>query len=124
MTPARESWFEDDGGPLVRPYAVVGGRSGGVRHELDIITLVVAARQHVGTDRLGPEHNDILHICSQPLSVAEVAAHLRLPLIVTKILICDLIDQGFLTYRRAPAPDAVAHDVNLLHEVLNGIRNL
>ncbi|MEV0110076.1 DUF742 domain-containing protein [Nocardia sp. NPDC050799] len=57
------------------------------------------------------------------MSVAEVSAQLRLPLIVTKILICDLIDAGYLTYR-ASAPADSPRDPLLLQAVLNGIRNL
>ncbi|MFI2478581.1 DUF742 domain-containing protein [Nocardia xishanensis] len=125
MTPARESWFEDDAGPMIRPYAVAGGRSEASRYDLDMITLIVAIHDGASPGRMEPEYSSILRICSHPMSVAEVAAKLRLPLIVTKLLICDLIDGGYLTYRSQAAnhPDANL-DTDLLQAVLNGIRKL
>lgn len=125
MTPARESWFEDEAGPLIRPYAVAGGRTGGVRYDLDMITLVMTIHDDNGVPRMEAEHAEIVHMCRRPLSVAEVAAKLHLPLIVTKLLICDLIDDGYLTYRPpAPAQNNAFHDTDLLQAVLNGIRKL
>ncbi|MGW5515092.1 DUF742 domain-containing protein [Nocardia africana] len=125
MTPAHESWFDDDAGPLIRPYAIADGRSGGWRHQLDMITMLVTVRYDDGIARMEPERSRIVHMCRRPLSVAEVAAHLHLPMIVTKFLICDLIDEGYLSHRSAPAAQAnLPHDMNLLQAVLNGIRKL
>ncbi|MGW5105932.1 DUF742 domain-containing protein [Nocardia sp. NPDC004123] len=125
MTPTRESWFEDDVGPLIRPYAVAGGRSAGVRYDLDMITLIMTVRHDGGVARMEPEHASIVRMCARALSVAEVAAQLHLPLIVTKILICDLIDDGYLAYRPPAAPQTDApNDPDLLQAVLNGIRKL
>ncbi|MGQ4599771.1 DUF742 domain-containing protein [Nocardia sp. R6R-6] len=125
MTPARESWFEDEAGPLIRPYAVAGGRSGGVRYDLDMITLIMTVRHDGGVDRMEPEHANIVRMCARAISVAEVSAQLHLPLIVTKLLICDLIDHGYLTFRPPAVPqNDFAHDPELLQAVLNGIRKL
>ncbi|WP_109529349.1 DUF742 domain-containing protein [Nocardia aurea] len=125
MTPARESWFEDDAGPLIRPYAVTGGHGGTVRHDLDMITLVVTVEHYRGVARMEPEHTNIVRMCTQAQSVAEVAAQLQLPLYVTKILISELIDRGYLTYRPpAPPQSDISRDRDLLQAVLNGIRKL
>jgi len=97
MTKRRESWFDDDAGPLVRPYSVTRGRTDEGRHDLDVITLVVTVRPDSGgghaahrndenrpkatrfsVQRAEPEYNDILRLCESPLSVAEVAAKLSL----------------------------------------------
>ncbi len=46
---------------------------------------------------LGPEHTQALELCRAPVSVAEIAAHLKLPAAVTKVLLSDLVDCGALT---------------------------
>ncbi|MEV6258637.1 DUF742 domain-containing protein [Nocardia sp. NPDC051929] len=123
MTKRREHWFEDASGPLVRPYAISQGRTGG-HHSLDMITLIVTAG-FGGVDGLEPESRRILGMCRRPTSIAEVAAQLELPLTVTKILINDLIVAGYLIYR---SPDSSrssgSTDIDLLRTVLNGIRKL
>ncbi|MET7770937.1 DUF742 domain-containing protein [Nocardia sp. NPDC005366] len=124
MTPARRSWFEDDAGSAIRPYSVVGGRSGERRFELDMITIVATTRTDRGLGRMQPEHNTILRLCSPAMSVAEVAAHLRLPLTVTKILIGDLIHDGYLSYRKPAQEKDSSQDTQLLRAVLDGIRRI
>ncbi|MFJ8819613.1 DUF742 domain-containing protein [Amycolatopsis thermoflava] len=125
MIERREPWFDDAAGPLVRPYAVTRGRTSDVRHGLDIITLVVAVRSASEARLLEPEYGEIVRMCQSALSVAEVSAKLRLPLVVTKILIGDLINDGYLIFRSPPPLNRTgAPDINLLQAVLNGIRKL
>lgn len=126
MTHRREPWFDEDAGPLVRPYAVTRGRTSGARQDLDMITLVVAAGWDPHLERMGQEYPRIVERCAAPTSVAEVSAYLALPLAVTKILIGDLIEQGYLLFRSPPAPKASDHapDLQLLQAVLDGVRKL
>lgn len=125
MTNPRQPWFDDEAGPLIRPYTMTGGRTGTPR-ELDLITLVVASRWDFDLSRLGSEHGDIIRMCARPLSVAEVSAGLSFPLAVTKILIGDLIDGGYLTSRAPSVADISSQgpDLSLLQAVLDGIRKL
>ncbi|WP_405179792.1 DUF742 domain-containing protein [Nocardia sp. NBC_01377] len=119
----RESWYDEDAGPLVRLYAVTHGRSDNARPELDMLTLVVNASTGVRSRRPDPEYAEILRLSRTALSVAEVAAHLNLPLNSTKILVGDLIDDGQLKYRSPdPKPDAVSRNPELLRAVLRGIQ--
>jgi Protein of unknown function (DUF742) len=125
MTGPRESWYDDAAGPLVRPYAVTRGRTSSAWRELDMITLVVAARWDQGLERMGQEYAAIVRLCGRPISVAEVSAGLALPLAVTKILLGDLIEGGYLIFRSPPAPTAVSTpDITLLQAVLDGVRKL
>lgn len=125
MTHSRQPWFDDEAGPLVRPYTMTGGRTGTSR-ELDLITLVIAARWDLDLSRLDGEYRDIVRMCGNPLSVAEVSAGLSLPLAVTKILIGDLIERGYLMARSPSVADisSQAPDLSLLQAVLDGIRKL
>lgn len=117
-----EFWFDEDAGPLVRPYAVARGRTKPTRHDLEMITLVIAvATDHrVAADR---EYTQILEMCQRPLSVAEVSAMLDLPLGVVKVLLSDLIDWGLVIFRSPPRTSDVPK-MELLQAVLDGIRKL
>ena len=119
MADSDETWFDEEAGPLVRPYAMTGGRTRTDQVELDLITLVVASRRHADPASMEPEYLNILSLCQSPTSVAEISAKLSLPLGVVKVLIGDLIDRRLVLFRAALTPD---HQV--LQAVLNGIRRL
>lgn len=121
MSDRRESWYDDKAGPMVRPYAVTRGRTRSNRPGLDMITLVVAVHPDNGV--LDREYADILRLCQRPLSVAEISAQLDLALAVVKILIGDLIEQGYLLFR-APPTAVDPPNLEILQAVLDGIRRL
>ena len=114
-----EAWFDD---PLVRPYAVTGGRTRSSTLGLDLITLVVAMRTPAEVD-LEPEYAKTLHVCQQPISVAEVSAKLNLPLQVVKVVLSDLITQGLVIFRSANMTNETPSQ-QVLQAVLDGIRRL
>jgi hypothetical protein len=122
MKVENEFWFDEDAGPLVRPYAVARGRTRPTRHDLEMTTLVVAvsADRHVDVDR---EYAHIIKISRRPLSVAEVSATLNLPLAVVKVLLSDLIDWGLIILRSPPRTSDVPR-TELLQAVLDGLRKL
>lgn len=112
-------WLDDAAGRLVRPYTVSNGRTR-PSASFDLLSLVMST----GTPPLGylgPEHTLALGLCDVPTSVAEIAAQLRLPAVVTKVLLSDLVDCGALTTR---APDLFHNptDRSLLEAVLDGLR--
>ncbi len=115
---------DDDPGPLVRPFAVTRGRAGKHIHRLDLLTMVMAARTEADITGLDREYREILRLCQhQALSVAEIAAHLKLLLAAVKVLISDLIDSGYLIYQ-SPRQAAATPDLQLLQAVLDGVRKL
>lgn len=114
---------EQPGGPLVRPYTITRGRIRSDACELDLVTLVVALRDTLDMVDPEPEHGQILALCGQPVSVAEVAARTNLPLSVVKVLMADLIEHRHLVFR-APADPVSAHDPHVLQAVLDGIRGI
>ena len=120
-----DGWsFEDDPGPLVRPFAVTRGRAGRDLHKLDILTLVMAARSEADVAALDREYREIVRLCQRrALSVAEIAAHMDLLLVAVKVLVSDLIESGHLIYR-PPRPTAGRPDIKLLQAVLDGVRKL
>ncbi|HEY1823344.1 MAG TPA: DUF742 domain-containing protein [Trebonia sp.] len=118
-TPGDDVWLDGDAGRLVRPYAVTNGRTA-ASLKLDLMSMVVAT----GTGSYGtlePDHLQALGLCLRPASVAEVAARLRLPAVVTKVLLSDLADCGAV---RAAPPQPVSDVSNrvLLERLLDGLQ--
>ncbi|MEU2023358.1 DUF742 domain-containing protein [Streptomyces sp. NPDC016469] len=121
-------WYDDEAGPVVRPYAMTRGRtSSASRHRLDLIAMVVPEPAADDPDRdqlLTPEHVEILELCGElPQSIAELASSLDLPVGVVRVLVGDLVDDELVHVTR-PVPPAELPDVNILREVINGLRAL
>ncbi|MER5868095.1 DUF742 domain-containing protein [Kitasatospora sp. NPDC002040] len=119
--------FDDDhdSGPLIRPFAMTGGRTR-PRYELALEALVSA---NVSPDRLAsmlPEHQRICTLCTEVKSVAEVSALLNLPLGVARILVADLAEAGLVAIHQPAAGGESGNqpDVTLLERVLSGLRKL
>ncbi|MER6785141.1 DUF742 domain-containing protein [Streptomyces sp. NPDC000658] len=121
-------WYDNEAGPLVRPYAMTGGRTrpgpSGVR--FDLIALVALDPGAPGTDgmALGPEHRALVGLCrTETQSVAELAAGADLPVGVVRVLLGDLLELGCLVVSR-PVPPAQLPDERILREVIEGLRAL
>ena len=116
----------------VRPYAVTGGRVRSSSSELPLETLI--ERLAGGPDERGlpPERRAILqHAAANFISIAEVSALLRMPLGVVRILISDLVEEGYLkVHTSMPVNVHTGHGQNpalslsVLESVLNGISAL
>ena len=111
---------------LVRPYTLTAGRTdSGVELPLD------APVEALNTTAKPPRwpRNDvrgqILTCCVHSLSVAEIAAHLSLPLGATRFLVGDLVTQGYLRVH-ATAGDSMTIDERreLIRRTLSGLRAL
>lgn len=111
--------LDDAAGRLIRPYTVSNGRTRPTT-VLDLLSLIRATGA-VPQTHLGPEHSVALGLCGGPTSVAEIAAHLRLPAVVTKVLLSDLVDCGAVT-AHPPAFHDMPTDRSLLEAVLDGLR--
>ncbi|MFE6690579.1 DUF742 domain-containing protein [Streptomyces sp. NPDC057743] len=117
-------WVDDVAGPLVRPFTVSKGRTHPTA-DFDLMTMVRATgRRPAGLQ--GPDYDRVLGLCDgRTVPVAEIAAHIRLPVAVAKVLLADLVDCGALATRTpsavsagpAPRPDRA-----LLEAVLHGLR--
>jgi hypothetical protein len=121
-------WFDDEAGPVVRPYAMTRGRTTSAgQHRLDLIAVVVTEPYTDDSDAdntLSPEHVDIVELCRDaPQSVAELAAELNLPIGVVRVLIGDLVDEEMVHVKR-PVPPAELPDESILRDVINGLRAL
>jgi hypothetical protein len=118
-----DHWYDEAAGPLVRPYAMVRGRTRPQNLGLDLVTQVRTARALSDPSGWSVEHLEIIELCRRPLSVAEVAAYLDAPLMVVKVLLSDLIQRGDIL-ARSPAQVVTMPDRNLLQAVLDGVRGI
>lgn len=116
-------WLDVDAGPVVRPYAVTGGRVRPIGG-FDLVAFVVAAPlDRIDLLPLQPEHRAIVEIAQQPVSVAELASQLDLALGVVRVLLGDLLTDG-LVASYEPQTSAKIPDDDILKAVVNGLRAL
>ncbi|WP_410602166.1 DUF742 domain-containing protein [Amycolatopsis sp. lyj-90] len=114
---------------IVRPYALTGGRTK-ANYALELETLI-STKDHVAAGSLPSvvaeqiECISIIEECRTPRSVAEIAATLRVPLGVARVLISDAADAGLVSVHKTISGNdgAEAHLV-LMERVLSGLRRL
>ena len=122
--PPEDTWVDDDAGPVVRHYAMTHGHTRPTRGDFDLVTLVVATRTVSAADvGIQPELADIVRLCQDPLSVAELAARLDRPIGTVRVLLGDLLDRGLIR-TRSPVPAAVLPTERVFKAVLDGLRAL
>jgi hypothetical protein len=109
----------------VRSYVLTGGRTRS-NADLPLETLVkVTPQGAAAAPRLALERKKIISLCTAPLSIAEVSAHLSIPLGVARVLVGDMAEEGFLTsYKPQHATTGDRPDLKLLERVLDGLQAL
>ncbi|MEG3630508.1 DUF742 domain-containing protein [Streptomyces poriticola] len=119
----------------VRPYSLTGGRTR-FGHVLLVETFVAATaaldapeeRRELTSAppaRVMPEMRAIVELCRRMRTVAEIAALLRMPLGVVRVLLSDLADQGKIrVYGTGTGHGTGRPDRALLERVLSGLRRL
>ncbi|MEV6809116.1 DUF742 domain-containing protein [Streptomyces sp. NPDC017248] len=117
----------------VRPYSLTGGRTR-FGHVLLVETFVAALeapeeRKELTNGglatRVMPEMRAIVELCRRMRTVAEIAALLKMPLGVVRVLLSDLADQGKIrVYGTGTGHGTGRPDRALLERVLSGLRRL
>ena len=104
---------------FVRPFVMTGGRTRAADSSLKMETMV----QTVGKPRddLNFEKARIVDYCYEPISIAEIAAELGVPLGVAIVIVGDLVDEGCLetTYS-----DPVEIELSALTRMIERVRAL
>jgi uncharacterized protein DUF742 len=110
---------------VVRPYALTRGRTRPGRSDLRLEALVRGV-PGVEDRSSTPERRRILERATASiLSVAELSAHLSLPLGVVRVLVGDLADDGLVVvHTGSPSAAPAATQLKVLESVLNGISSL
>lgn len=107
---------------LVRPYALTRGRTAPSR-VYPLEALVHTDLRMLDGHALSPEERSIAELCRESRSVAEVAALVRIPLGVARVLIGDLVDRGIVRVHTQTEQES-APGAALLERVLSGLRKL
>ncbi len=107
---------------LVRPYFWTAGRTASPVN-LAVETLV-SATGRPADPAAPPEHHTILEFCVTPHSVAELAALLKMPLGVARVVLGDLAAAGSVAVHRTVGSADAASDVALMQRVLAGLQRL
>jgi Protein of unknown function (DUF742) len=116
-----EEWFAEDD-PVVRPYAMTGGRTRPLDDALEMESLVsTTSLGEACVLTLPVEQQSIVLLCRDVLSVAEVSSRLDLPLGVARVIVGDMADDGLVAVHR-PADPSERTDMALLERVLFGLR--
>ena len=110
---------------IVRPYTRTRGRTRPGRGDLPLEALVSAV-SGASDPAATSERRGILELTGESmLSIAELSAHLSLPLGVVRVVVGDLADQGLVTvHTGSPTSANPATDLKVLESVLNGISAL
>jgi hypothetical protein len=123
-----DKWGSDDTDEpqLVRPYTLTAGRTDSrinlpLEAPVETVLLPPKAPRWPSNDVRG----QILTMCADSPSVAEIAAVLSLPLGVARVLIGDLVTQGYLRLH-ATLGDSTTVDERreLIGRTLRGLRAL
>ncbi|OXM65092.1 DUF742 domain-containing protein [Amycolatopsis vastitatis] len=111
-------------GSRVRPYTRTGGRTRS-DHNLALEALVSTSddgRRYRGVRSV--EHRRICDLCLDTRSVAEIAAHLQLPLGVVKVLVGDMADIGLVLIHQTELVLGDRSSREFMERVLAGLRAL
>ena len=120
-----DDWMDWNAGPVARPYTVTGGRTR-PRGETYFDLIDVVARSSTPADPFAiasPERSRILDLCTNQVTVADLASATGLPLGVVRVLLADLVHEGLIRVTRAATRGRVT-DRHLLRQVLDGLNAL
>ncbi|GLY31744.1 DUF742 domain-containing protein [Kineosporia sp. NBRC 101731] len=78
---------------VIRPFLLTGGRTRPVQDGLRVETLI-HARDRITSAGLRFEHRQIVQLCREPTSLAEISASLKVPFGVARVLVSDLVADG------------------------------
>jgi Protein of unknown function (DUF742) len=108
---------------LVRAYALTGGRTR-TRYQMAIEALVSTTPQGRAAGLgLPSEYQRVCDLCVEVKALAEIAALMRMPLGVVRVMVGELAEAGLVTAAQTGAAES-GLDLALLERVLLGLRNL
>ena len=108
---------------LARPYSWTEGRTQpSVEIAIEAQVQATAEGLMLPLPRVSPL-STVIWLCSEPRSVAEIAAHMSLPLGVARVLVADLLGEGLVTMQATLAENATVDERReLIERVLSGLR--
>ena len=112
-----------NGHDLVRPFIMTRGRTRADSRNLRVETMLQASVSELPADdadnALLPEQMELLRVCQEPLSVAEVAVRLQIVVGVVTVIAGDLIEAGLLDVHHT---DPVEIELDMLTKMIQRVR--
>ena len=120
-----QPWEPDDDAPVarvVRPYTLTGGRTA---PQVELPVEATLRREDLGrAEPLDTRLAQILAECDKR-SVAEVSAHVHMPIGVVRVLLGDLVEQGYVRVQATLTADSSRDERReLIERTLRGLRTL
>lgn len=119
-----QPWEPEDDAPsarVVRPYTLTGGRTA---PKVDLPFEATLRKEDGKDEPLDPKLAQILAVCDRS-SVAEVSAHVHMPIGVVRVLLGDLVDQGYVRVQATLTADSSQDERReLIERTLRGLRTL
>ena len=120
-----QPWEPDDEAPtarVVRPYTLTGGRTA---PKVELPVEATLRRESNGSEEPTDANLiSILEVCDKR-SVAEVSAHVKMPIGVVRVLLGDLIEQGHVRVQATLSEDSSQDERReLIERTLRGLRTL
>ena len=120
-----QPWEPDDEAPtarVVRPYTLTGGRTA---PKVELPVEATLRRESNGSEEPTDANLlSILEVCDKR-SVAEVSAHVHMPIGVVRVLLGDLIEQGHVRVQATLSEDSSQDERReLIERTLRGLRTL
>lgn len=115
----------EEGAEAVRAHLLTGGRTGGGAAGIAVETTAVLTplgERAVADRSLAFEPGQVLQVCAQARSVAEVAALVGVPLGVAQVLVGDLVGRELLI--TTSTAKSLAFDVSFIERLINGVAAL
>ena len=106
------------GHDFVRPFIITGGRTHTDRRDLRVETMLQTCVDVIPPG-LHSEEEQMLRLCLEPQSLAEVAAKLKLVLGVVTVIASDLIAQDLLDVHHT---DPVEIELDMLTKMIERVR--
>ena len=113
-------------GPVVRPYAITGGRARprNQDQDLEVEALISSSAPAEATRYLSYEKRAIIRLCQEVQSLAEIAGRLEMPIGVARVMVADLADEGLVKIHRPSELIGSHPDLSLLERILDGLRDI
>lgn len=112
------------GSRFVRQFALTRGRARSLGADLPLDAIVVRREGAVpAPERRTPEAGAILALVLEPLSVAEISAHLGVHLGIARVLVSDLASTGCIAVWTAER-DEDGPDLATLERLLDDLQSL
>ena len=111
----------DGADELVRGFMVTRGRTRALVHELPIETVISAPVNPSGCPAIRDrEHQRVRDLLTGPMSIAEISAHLMIPLRAAVVISSEMVAAGHLT----AGSTVDSNDTDLLHKIRSALQLL